>query len=85
VRPGRAHKDVFEYRRGFARVVDLPYNRQQVTINLEAARVLYKKLKQSIEGYASESVPIIHQVAAVKAAVDALDASFQEDEEENFQ
>jgi hypothetical protein len=27
-------KDVFEYRRGFARVLDLPYNRQELIINL---------------------------------------------------
>jgi hypothetical protein len=30
-------KDVFNYRRGFARVVELPYNRQEITINLRAA------------------------------------------------
>ena len=27
-------KDVFEYRRGFARVLDLPFNRQELTINI---------------------------------------------------
>ena len=37
-------KDVFEYRRGFARVLDLPFNRQELTINLGAAGALYKKL-----------------------------------------
>jgi hypothetical protein len=29
-------------------------------------------------------VPIIHQAIAVKAAIDALDASFQEDREASF-
>jgi hypothetical protein len=70
-------KDVFEYRRGFARVLDLPYNRQELVINLAPAATLFKKLIQSSEGYAGE-VPIIHQAVAVKASIDALDAAFQE-------
>jgi hypothetical protein len=70
-------KEVFEYRRGFARVLDLPYNRQERTINLAAAGALYKKLVTATEGYVGES-PIIHQAVAVKAAIDALDAGFQE-------
>ena len=70
-------KDVFEYRRGFARVLDLPYNRQELTINLGAAGALHKKLITATEGYTGEA-PIIHQAVAVKAAIDALDAGFQE-------
>ena len=70
-------KDVFEYRRGFARVLDLPYNRQELVINLAPAATLFKKLIQSSGGYAGD-VPIIHQAVAVKAAIDALDAVFQE-------
>jgi hypothetical protein len=70
-------KDVTEYRRGFARVLDLPYNRQELTINLAAAGALYKKLTEGNEGYSGD-VPIIHQAVAVKAAIDALDAGFQE-------
>jgi len=70
-------KDVFEYRRGFARVLDLPYNRQELTINLAAAGALYKKLVTATEGYVGGS-PIIHQAVAVKAAIDALDAGLQE-------
>jgi hypothetical protein len=70
-------KDVFDYRRGFARVLDLPYNRQELTINLAAAGALYKKLITATEGYAGEA-PVIHQAVAVKAAIDALDSAFQE-------
>jgi len=76
-------KDVFEYRRAFARILDLPFNKQELTINLAAAGALYKKLARSAEGYAGE-VPIIHQAVAVKAAIDALDAAFQEDRDPNF-
>jgi hypothetical protein len=68
-------KDVFDYRRSFARVLELPYNRQEITINLRAAGDLYEKLIEATEGYA----PIIHQGVAVTAAIDALDAEFQED------
>jgi hypothetical protein len=70
-------KDVFEYRRGFARVLDLPYNRQELIINLAPAATLFKKLLESSEGYSGE-VPIIHQAVAAKAAIDALDGAFQE-------
>ncbi|MBI4902419.1 MAG: hypothetical protein HY820_02210 [Acidobacteria bacterium] len=76
-------KDVFEYRRGFARVLDLPFNKQELTINLTAAAALYKRLFQSTEGYAGEA-PIIHQAVAVKGAIDALEAGFQEDRDPNF-
>ncbi len=76
-------KDVIEYRRGFARVLDLPFNKQELTINLAAAGALYQKLAQSTEGYAG-AVPIIHQAVAVKAAIDALEAGFQEDRPANF-
>jgi hypothetical protein len=70
-------KDAFEYRRGFARVLDLPYNRQELIINLAPAATLFKKLLESSEGYSGE-VPIIHQAVAVKAAIDALDGAFQD-------
>jgi len=66
-------KDVIEYRRNFARILDLPFNRQELTVNLAAAAELYRKLCQSTEGYAG-TVPIIHQAVAVKAAIDALEA-----------
>ena len=75
-------KDVFEYRRSFARVLDLPYNRQELIINLAPAGELFKKLLESSEGYAGD-VPIIHQAVAVKAAIDALDGLFQESGDPN--
>jgi hypothetical protein len=75
-------KDVFEYRRSFARVLDLPYNRQELIINLAPAGALFKKLIESSEGYAGD-VPIIHQAVAVKAAIDALDGAFQESGDPN--
>lgn len=76
-------KDVFEYRRGFARLLDLPFGRQEVTINIASAAALYKKLLTATEGYAGD-VPIIHQAVAVKAAIDAMDAVFAEDREASF-
>lgn len=76
-------KDVFEYRRGFARILDLPFNRQELTINLAAAGTLYKRLSQGAEGYAGE-VPVIHQAVTVKAAIDAFEAGFQDDRDPNF-
>jgi len=75
-------KDVFDYRRGFARVLDLPYNRQELIINLAPAAALYQKLVESTEGYAGDA-PIIHQAVAVKAAIDALDGAFEESSDPN--
>jgi hypothetical protein len=65
-------KDVFEYRRGFARLLDLPFGQQEVTINIASAAALYKKLVTSAEGYVG-AAPIIHQAVALKAAIDAMD------------
>ncbi len=76
-------KDVFEYRRGFARVLDMPYGKQELTINIAAAADLYKRLMTSTENYTG-AVPIIHQAVAVKAAVDALDSAFAEDRGASF-
>jgi len=76
-------KDVAEYRRGFWRVIDLPYGRQECMINLRVASDLFKKFVQAAEGYIGD-IPIIHQVVAVKAAVDALDFAFAEDRDANF-
>ena len=76
-------KDVFDYRRGFARVLDLPFGKQELTINIAPAGALYKKLVTATEGYAGD-VPIIHQAVAVKAAIDAMDAAFAEDRDANF-
>ena len=77
-------KDTFEYRRGFVRAVDLPFGRQEITVNIAPVAALYKKLVTSTEGYAGGVVPIIHQAVAVRAAIDALDMAFAEDRDANF-
>jgi len=77
-------KDTFEYRRGFVRAVDLPFGRQEITVNIAPVAALYKKLVTSTEGYAGDTVPIIHQAVAVRAAIDAIDISFAEDRDANF-
>ena len=76
-------KDVIEYRRAFARILDLPFNKQELTVNLGAAGTLYQKLCQETEGYAG-SVPVVHQAVAVKAAIDALEAGFEVNRPANF-
>lgn len=76
-------KDVIQYRRVFARSLDMPYNQQSITINLNAAADLYKRLSQAVVGYAG-AVPIIHQAAVIGAAVNALEYSLGVGETENF-
>ena len=77
-------KDTFDYRRGFVRAVDLPFGRQEITVNIAPVAALYRKLVDSTEGYAGDVVPIIHQAVAVRAAIDALDMTFAEDRDANF-
>ncbi|MDM7995177.1 MAG: hypothetical protein QUT30_05755 [Acidobacteriota bacterium] len=76
-------RDLFQHRRSFYRIIDLPYNRQQLTINLDAAADLYKKLCESNEGYAA-SVPIIHQAAVVQALVNEVESGSGVAGSENF-
>ena len=77
-------KDTFDYRRGFVRAIDLPFGRQEITVNIAPVATLYKKLVESTDGYADDVVPIIHQAVAVKAAIDAIDMAFAEDRDANF-
>jgi hypothetical protein len=76
-------KEIIQYRRAFARILDLPFNKQQLSINLGAAADLYKNLSQKTDGYAG-AVPVIHQAVAVKAAIDALESGLGVAEPENF-
>ncbi len=80
---GRADSSRTSYRRGFARLLDMPFGRQEVTINIASAAALYRKLVTSTEGYVGEA-PIIHQAVALKAAIDAMDTAFAEDRDANF-
>jgi hypothetical protein len=50
--------------------------------SLIPAGTLYQKLCHATEGYAS-AVPMIHQAAAVRAAIDALDAGVREERNPN--
>ncbi len=78
-----SQKDITEYRRGFARLLDLPFGRQELTLNLRVAGDLYKKLVLAAEGYAGDA-PLIHQSVAVKAAIDALESAFAADRDADF-
>jgi hypothetical protein len=76
-------KEIMQYRRGFARVSDLPHGKQQISINLEAVTPLYDALKKSVDGYSAE-VPIIHKSAVLRAAVDAVEQVSGDDGRVNF-
>jgi hypothetical protein len=78
-------KEIIEYRRAFARVLDLPFNKQSLTVNLGTAGDLYGKLcPTQNEDYAAGAVPIIHRAMVVKAAIDALESGLGVSEPENF-
>ena len=66
-------KEVTLYRRAFTRILDLPYAKQEYTINLGAAGNLYGALAKEQTGYAG-AVPIMHKVVVVKAAIETLES-----------
>ncbi len=75
-------KEIIKFRRAYARSIDQG-NRSEITINLQAAADLYAKLCSSSVGYAGK-VPIIHQAAALRAAIDSLESGLGVAEPENF-
>jgi hypothetical protein len=76
-------RQVMEYRRGFARLIDLPFGRQEMTLHIGVAGDIYDAIVEATEGYAGP-VPLLHKAVAAKAAIDALDAAFEEDKAVNF-
>ncbi len=76
-------KEIMEYRRTFARVVDKPYGRQEIVINLPAAGACYNALSVSTEGYKS-TVPLPHKSAVVRAAIDAVESATGDSGPVNF-
>lgn len=77
-------REIMEHRRGFARVVDLPYGRQQIIINLPVAGETYDKLKVSTEEYKDDAVPVVHKSAVARAALDAVESATGDDGRVNF-
>jgi hypothetical protein len=67
-------------------VLNLPFGRQEMTVNIAAVAAFYKRVAVSTEGYAGDPpvIPVIHQAVAVRAAIDALDMVFAEDRDATF-
>lgn len=59
---------LMNYRRSVTRNIDLGNSKQQMTINLEAAGGLYRKIQTSVEGYAG-AVPVVHQGPVIAAVI----------------
>jgi hypothetical protein len=76
-------KDMMQHRRAYCRSLDMPYNQRQMTVNLAAGGKTYSKLEPKSEGYGSP-VPIIHQAAAVNAAIAAMEFGIGDADTENF-
>jgi hypothetical protein len=59
---------LMNYRRSVTRNIDLGNSKQQMTINLEAAGGLYRKIQTAVDGYAG-AVPVVHQGPVIAAIV----------------
>lgn len=75
-------EDEQTYRRSFARAIDRPYGKSEVTIHLDVAGALFQKLELESSGYVG-AVPVIHQAAVVKAAIDLLAETLSADADPN--
>ena len=73
-------KDVFEYRRGFARLLDMPFGRQEDHRAIASAAALYKKLVTSTEGYVGRYPP----GGGAQGGYRRDDSAFAEDRDANF-
>jgi len=67
---GPTLREVRDFRKAYAKPMDLQYGAREITINLKAAGELFRKMFISAEGYAGE-VPLAHQTAAVLAVIEA--------------
>lgn len=76
VRPPSAAQ-IMEYRRKFVRVLDMPYNSQEVRTNMRAAADLFDSL---CDGQAD--LPIIYKVPAVGAVVAELERLLEPSKED---
>ena len=76
-------RELDRFKRSFGKSIDLPHNKRQVTLNLDAAAELYKAIEIKVEGYGGPP-PIIHKAAAIQAIVEAIEQGFASDEPETF-
>lgn len=76
-------KELKAYNTAYCHAIDLPYSCQELRINIMAAGELYDAIKQSIEGYACDIVPVIHKVAVVRAVTDAVEIVIEDDADPN--
>jgi len=77
--------DIDRFRRAYVRQLELPANKRELRVNLDAAAQLYKNLSEGTEGYVGGStIPITHQAAALLAAIEKLESLLEVEPEENF-
>lgn len=72
-------KQLVEYRRGLYRMIDLPHNKQEIRVNLQAAGDFYDLVKDHSAGYVN-GTPLPHKVAAVQEMVRTFEAEFEGNE-----
>lgn len=76
-------EQVFKFRRAAVRILNLPYNQQDLRIYLEPAVELWAAIGGASEDYAS-GIPSIHKDAAVRAVIDYADRLTGMQGDENF-
>jgi hypothetical protein len=75
-------KQIFKYRRGAFHRLDIG-NKQQITINLQAADDLDREIRKESIGYAGD-VPLYHRAEVVRGVVEHIEAGFGAAGDENF-
>lgn len=78
-----SQREIMEQRRNGTKILNLPFGRKEIKINLQASANLYDKLCSEREGYKEGSaVPMGHKVAAVNAAITALEREISREAED---
>jgi hypothetical protein len=63
-------------------VISCPNGRTELCVHLNVAGNLYRKLLQRCDGYATGNAPIVHQLTALTAVINAFQAELSDDETE---
>ena len=62
-------REAAQYSKNIATYVSARFGRTEMTVNQQVAADLYDKLKQSVEGYSGDAVPVIHKTVVTGAVV----------------
>ena len=77
-------EQVLSFRRSAVRLIDLPFNKQEVRVNPDAGAKLWEACQGKSDDYTGGVIPSLHKDAAVRAVIEFLDRELAPKTNENF-